>query len=70
MPRVMSPAKTEAELQKIREHYDEYNASIGRAIAADFKWDQATAEDVQNFPQEVKERLRDCSETAQAISKQ
>ena len=42
MPAELKAPKTADELQKIREDYDAYNASIGKPALADFKWDEAT----------------------------
>ena len=70
MPRELKAPKTAEQLEQIRKNYDLYNASIGKPSLADFKWDEATVQDIQNFPQDVKDRLRLCNETAGAISKQ
>ena len=70
MPRELKPPKTAEELEKIRANYDAYNASIGKPSLADFKWEEATMQDIENFPQDVKDRLADCKQTASAITKQ
>ena len=50
MPAELKAPKTAEELQKIRDNYDAYNASIGKPALADFKWEQASLNDIENFP--------------------
>ena len=69
MPADQKAPKTAEELQKIRDNYDAYNESIGKPALADFKWEQASLNDIENFPQEVKDRLADCKQKAKLISK-
>ena len=70
MPAEAKAPKTAEELEKIRQNYDDYNAAMGRPNLKDKKWEEATMKDIENFPQDVKDRLADCNQAAAQITKQ
>ena len=53
----------------LRDMYDEYNAAMGNPIQQGFNWDTATMDDIDNFPQEFKDKIDDSKEKGKQVNK-
>ena len=69
MPAELKAPKSAEEIQMLRDMYDEYNAAMGNPIQQGFNWDTATMNDIDNFPQDFKDRITESKEKGKQVNK-